>query len=194
MLQHLLVPELAPRRNTISEYANADVGWLMVAGFLAWALSLAATADLARRDGQALLAACFAVAALGMLVRRLLSDADRRQCPARGRGALDHRPPARPRRRAVMVALFAATAVAAWRIAWPAWFRRWALALLAFAVIVGGALLAGGDDVGGLRQRLLVLAGCAAQAALVIALGERAQAGTGASSSASRRSSGSSSG
>jgi hypothetical protein len=193
-LQHLLVPELEPQRNTISEYANADVGWLMVAGFLAWTLSFAATADLARRDGHALLAACFAVAALGMLVLAC--------CPTQTVGSVLPEGVERSTTGrlhdlgadAVMLALFAGTAIAAWTIAWPAWFRRWAVALLALAVIVVGALLGGGDDVGGLRQRLLVLTGCAAQAALVIALGERGQAGTGASSSARRRNSGSSSG
>ena len=119
------------------------------------------------------LAACFAIAALGILVvacfptqtvASVLPPGVERTTTGRlhDLGAF-----------VVMVALFAATLIASSTIEWPAWFRRWALALLAFAVIVGGALLAGGDDVGGLRQRLLVLTGCAAQAALLVAFGER---------------------
>jgi hypothetical protein len=186
VLQHLLVPELAPRRNTISEYANANVGWLMVAGFLAWALSLAATADLVRRDGHSvahgLLVACIGAAALGMLVTAcfptqtiagVLPAGVERSTAGRlhdlGSGA-------------VMLALFAASVIALRAIAWPSWFRWWTVGLLALAVVGGGALLTGGQDFGGLRQRLLVTVGCAVQAALLRVLQVRSRSKAASSS------------
>lgn len=185
-LQHLLVPELAPRRNTISEYANATVGWLMVTGFLAWALSLAATAGLVRRDGRSithgLLAACFGAAALGMLVTACFPTQTIAGVLPAGverstRGRLHDLGSG-----AVMLALFAATVIALRAIAWPAWFRGWTVALLALAVVGGGALLAGGQDLGGLRQRLLVSVGCAAQAMLLRALQVRSRSKAASSS------------
>jgi hypothetical protein len=76
LLEHLLVPELAPARHTISEYANARPGGLMVCAFLAWAASLAVTALLVWRDrrkrprsvARAVLIALLVIATLGLLV------------------------------------------------------------------------------------------------------------------------------
>jgi hypothetical protein len=44
VLEHFLMPGLSPDRHRISEYANGPSGWLMTAGFAAWAGSLLAVA------------------------------------------------------------------------------------------------------------------------------------------------------
>jgi hypothetical protein len=46
-------------------------------------------------------------------------------------------------------------------------FKRWTLAVVVFAVATDIGLLLVGASVGGIRQRLLVAAGCAWQASLV---------------------------
>src|SRR5688572_25242628 len=43
VIEHLVNPGLSPSRHQVSEYVNRDAGGLMVAAFLAWAASLAAT-------------------------------------------------------------------------------------------------------------------------------------------------------
>ena len=52
---------------------------------------------------------------------------------------------------------------------WLAWFRGLSRAVLAVAVIASAVLLAIGDPVDGIRQRILVAAACVWQAALVAA-------------------------
>lgn len=77
VFEHLLAPELDVLRDRISEYAVRGVGWLMVLGFLAWAVALAASALLARLavDGPRglALAGLLAIAAGGMLVTALFA-------------------------------------------------------------------------------------------------------------------------
>jgi hypothetical protein len=46
-LEHVLAPDLGVEHDRISEYAVRGVGWLMVGGFVAWAVALAASALLA---------------------------------------------------------------------------------------------------------------------------------------------------
>jgi hypothetical protein len=56
-------------------------------------------------------------------------------------------------------------------------FRRWTLSVIAFAVITDTGLLAVGMSVGGLRQRLLVVAACVWQGTLITRLGGRVRIG-----------------
>ena len=168
LAQHLLAPELTPDVHTISEYVNADAGPLMVGGFVAWAASMAATARLVRR-GARLVAWLLAVAAVGMLLTACFAT----QTSA---GVL---PPGIERTTGGRVhdlasgiatlALLGALVTTALRGEWVAWFRGLSRAVLAVAVIASAVLLAIGDPVDGIRQRILVAAACVWQAALVAA-------------------------
>jgi len=77
--EHLLQPGLSPERHRISEYANGSPGWLMTAGFVAWALSLAAAAGAVRGSelrpvaGRSAVCALLAVAASGALITALFN-------------------------------------------------------------------------------------------------------------------------
>jgi hypothetical protein len=71
-LEHVLAPDLGVEHDRISEYAVRGVGWLMVGGFVAWAVALAASALSARLAVGGLrstaLSGLLAIAAGGMLV------------------------------------------------------------------------------------------------------------------------------
>jgi uncharacterized protein DUF998 len=177
-LQHALVPRLTPDRHTISEYANARASWLMVAGFVAWAASLLATAALVRGDrpatrravGHVVLAALLLVAAAGVLLTALFAT----QTSA---GALP--PGARLTASGrihdlasggVSLALLPAVGVSIAALSRRGRFPWTTAALLVLAIVGGGVLLAVGDPVDGIRQRLLVVVACAWQAALILTL------------------------
>ena len=178
LAQHALVPELEPARHTISEYVNADAGALMVGGLLAWAASLCATAALVwRADGGArrepattVLAGLLAVAAVGIVLTASFAT----QTSA---GVL---PPGTRRSSAghvhdlaslvAMLALIGALIASVFARGRDARFRVLAARLLAGAVVAGGVLLAIGDPVDGIRQRVLVATGCTWQAALLLSV------------------------
>jgi hypothetical protein len=177
-VEHLLTPSLHPARHQISEYAHADTGALMVAGFLAWAISLAATAACVWHRRRTLpLTLLLAVAALGMMLTASFPT----QTSA---GAL---PPGTTLTLTgrihdlgsgiTSLALLVATVVSAAQIRTPRSFRTRVAILVLIAIAASAVLLAIGPDVGGIRQRLVVLAGCVWQMLLLSVLdrgGERA--------------------
>jgi hypothetical protein len=180
LAQHVLAPELGPDRHTISEYANADAGALMVAGFLSWAASLLATAALVVRDRRCARpaarvsgAALLATAAAGMLLTALFAT----QTSAGVLPAGTHRTTAGQihdvASGAASLALFGAMLATLLDAGRPRWLRRLCAALLVVAISSAGVLLAVGDSVDGIRQRVLVAAACTWQAALVVSAGPK---------------------
>jgi hypothetical protein len=176
-VEHVLVPGLDPARHMVSEYTNARAGWLMVAGFLAWAASLAATATLAtsavrssrRRLVHTVVAAVLFIAAAGMLVTAsfatqtsagVLPPGVRLSMSGRlhdlGSGL-------------TTLALFAAVIASLRAIPTPT-YRVQALVIVLVAGVSDAALLAVGPSVGGIRERILILCGCGWQLAFLAAL------------------------
>lgn len=159
--EHLLNSALIPTRHMISEYANGRAGWLMTAGFASWALSVAAASVMERRSearARAVMSMLLAIAAAGIVVTAIFPT----QTVA---GVL----PAGTTRSVAghlhdlgsdttQLALFAAVATHALDRGVPAWSRRLAATLLCAAVGTIVVLLAAGDPVPGIRQRVLVLA------------------------------------
>lgn len=170
-VEHLVVARLDPATHEISEYAHGRFGPLMIGGFAAWSFSLAATSGILRLGPRGrLLAGLLAVAAVGMAVTAVfptqtsagrlppgvaLTTAGRLHDLGSG---------------ATSVALFAAALVSIWAFStlWP--LRHRIAAVLVLAVSADVALLAAGPDVAGIRQRLLVLTGCAWQAMILNAM------------------------
>lgn len=168
--QHVLEPALSPREHTISEYANASAGGLMTAGFLAWAVSLAATGASVRavlgRPGRWLWV-LLGVAAVGMVVTAafktqtsagVLPAGTARSLSGRlhdwGSGA-------------TLLALFGAGLAAARGQGLPSRPRRVIAALVATALVIHLGLLVLGDPAPGWRQRALLVVAVAWQAVLV---------------------------
>ena len=179
--QHALVPELGPARHTISEYVNADAGELMVAGLLAWAASLLATAELAwRADGRprrspatTVLAGLLAVAAVGMVLTACFATQTSAGVlpPGTRRSSAGHIHDLASL--AAMQALLGACVASMFARRRDARFRVLAGCLLVGAVVAAGVLLAIGDPVDGIRQRVLVATGCTWQAALLLSVRRR---------------------
>jgi hypothetical protein len=167
VFEDVVNPSLDPARHEISEYVHTPWGWLMVVGFVAWALSLLCTGIAARtRYGADVLCITLAVAALGMAITacfatqtsagRLppgvsLSTSGRLHDIGSGLAT---------------VALFFA-ALLSLRLRAGAAFRRVTLALLVLACSSDVGLLEVGGSAGGIRQRILVLIGCAWQLAML---------------------------
>ncbi len=162
--EHALDPSLAPATHEISEYVHSPAGAVMVVGFGVWMVSLAATSVVARaaRFGP-LLWGSLAVAAAGMLLTATFAtETSAGRLPPGAVLTLSgrlHDLGSGATTAALVVAALASSAQRA--LGRP--FRRRAAALLATALVGDLALLAVGPAVGGIRQRLLVGAGCAWQ-------------------------------
>jgi hypothetical protein len=157
--EHAMTPHLDPARHQISEYANARAGVVMVAGFAAWGISLAATAVVVWGPRERRVVALLLIAAaLGIAVvasfrtqtsAGLLPPGTVRTTEGRlhdlGSGL------------ATLALLGAAIASMAGS---PRVFRRQTAAIVVAAIVTNGVLLVVGRDVGGLRQRLLILCAC----------------------------------
>jgi MFS family permease len=170
--EHLLAASLNPARHEISEYVHTRDGWIMTAGFIAWAISLATTAVYAwRRQCSWMLTPLLGIAALGMVLTACFpSQTSAGHLPTGvaltttgrlhdiGSGA-------------VSVALLAGAVVSASDSRLPPAFRRWAVLLVLLVLLGATALLIVGPVVGGIRQRLLVVIGCLWQLFLLDALG-----------------------
>ncbi len=181
--EHALAPQLGPDRHTLSEYVNAEDGGVMIAGLVAWAISLLATAALAcgaRRSaraphGQIVIALLLVIAATGLLLTATFAT----QTSA---GVL---PPGVIRTTggrihdlaslAATGAILGAVIVSAFVLRARRSFRRLAFAALATSLIASAVLLSIGDPVDGIRQRVLVAVGCAWQAGLIATLGARSR-------------------
>jgi hypothetical protein len=148
----------------------------MVAGFVAWACSLAALAELVRRDGEAgsrrAIVALLTLAAAGVVVTAafptqtsagVLPSGVERSLAGRLHDLASG---------VVTLALAAAGVVSA--VAYrrrPREFGRLAISLLLLTVVLAGTLAAAGAP--GLRQRSLILAACGWQLLLLWALRRR---------------------
>ncbi|MDQ3933067.1 MAG: DUF998 domain-containing protein [Actinomycetota bacterium] len=196
LLQHAASAELRPHRHVISEYANTDAGSIMGAGFVAWAVGLVATSLLVLRRtrpeprdraGQ-LLALCLMLAAAGATVTAIFET--------QAVGSVV--PPGTTRTAAgrlhdagsgvLSVALLLAGVTSVHAAGFARWFRRTTIALMLVAVVVDVALLVAGDPVPGVRQRVLVAAGCGWQVALIAQLSRVHGAAHEGSNPASRKS------
>lgn len=175
-LQHVLEPQLAPSRHQVSEYTNESAGALMVAGFLAWAASLVSTAILVWRTRDAwrrpiggwIIASLLVVAAVGIVGTACFAT----QTSA---GVL---PPGVERTlggrfhdlgsAAATLALALAAVIGI--VAAPAHsaLARVTAVLLGVAFAATAVLLAVGDPVDGIRQRVLLVTACIWQALLVV--------------------------
>lgn len=160
-IEHVLRPELSPATHQISEYANGQHGALMTIAFVLWAVSLACTAGLAflMERGRPI-AAVLLVAALGIAVTaafhtqtsagvlrpgEVLHAAGRLHDIGSGVATL-----------ALAAAMVLSLRVNNRRL-------RRATAVVLVVVPVDAVMLAIGSDVGGVRQRVLVVTACAWQ-------------------------------
>jgi hypothetical protein len=164
--EHLLDPNLNPLTHQVSEYARSSAtGWVMTAGFMAWAVSLLLAAfavgglpnaNLSRRALAALLAA----AASGVVLLTVFhTQTSAGRLPPRvhlSTGGRLHDVGSG----LTSVALWGAAVCAGALPPLPRWLRRWSLALAALTVLCDVGLLLAGTSVGGLRQRVLIGAGC----------------------------------
>ena len=166
--EHLLNPSLDPLQHQVSEYARTDSGALMMAGFAAWSLSLAATAVLAGWRGDRPLATLLVSAAAGMLMTALFpTQTSAGELPAGNSLTLTGHLHDLGSGLTTVTLLGAA----AWTSTRASRALRFAsAALLLGALVVSVALLTVGPSVGGLRQRLLLLFGCAWQLAFLLSI------------------------
>jgi hypothetical protein len=166
--QHRINPSLDPATHRISEYVNGDVGWLMTIGFAAWAVSLFASAAVARGlfrgwgVSVAVLVAAFGMALVACFATQTsageLLPGDSLTLSGRlhdhGSGL-------------TTIGLTIAGALSL-RPEGPQRLRRRTLLLLLAVLPVLIALIAIGDEVAGIRQRLLVGSGCMWQLLLLM--------------------------
>lgn len=187
--QHVIAPELDPGQHTISEYANARAGWLMTIAFLAWSASLAATVALvhktlpaargalaARRLAGSVLSVALAVACAGLLVTAAFKTQTSAGVLPPG---VEHSFVGRLHDYGSAIAFLAflpAVAATVVLISTPRWFRGAAAGALVLAIAADVVLLASGDPVPGLRQRVLVAFAVAWHAALLAVLQRRSRA------------------
>jgi hypothetical protein len=140
----------------------------MTIGFVAWAMSLLATSLLAEyRWGSRLLAALFAIAALGIVLVALFpTQTVAGELPAGAQltsaGKLHDLGSG-----LTSLALFLSALAVALSGGSERRLRRVALGLVLTSLILSVALLLTGPSVGGLRQRLLLLIGCGWQLLLL---------------------------
>jgi hypothetical protein len=179
-LEHLLTPELGPARHTISEYANGGgvAGPLMVAGFLAWAGSLAATAVLLSQEPLQrhvvvtrllpdVLFALLLIAAAGAIVTALFPTQPGSvlpPAPLKSNSAQLHALGSN-----LIQLCFYPAALLSLMLPGPRWFPLVTVLLLLVAVAVGPALAVLGVDAPGARQRVQLAAGCGWQFSLLVA-------------------------
>lgn len=177
-LEHVLTPELGVERDRISEYAVRGFGWLMVGGFVAWAVALAATAwlaGLALRGPRGLaLSGLLAAAASGMLITAVFAtQAVHGEVPA---GV--------PRTTAgqlhdlgsgvVLIALLAAVLLSLYAVAGASVAAAIAIAITLTAVGPIGLPLTG-LDAPALAQRMMVAGACIWQWTVAAALAREPQ-------------------
>jgi hypothetical protein len=170
--EHFLAPSLDPTRHEISEYVHTSDGWIMSVGFVAWAISLTATAVYAwLRQCSWMLAPLFGIASLGMVLTASFAT----------QTSAGHLPPGVTLTTTgrlhdvgsglVSISLLAGAIVAASDSRFPLTFRRHTAGLTLIGLLGSAVLLIGGAAVGGIRQRLLIVVGCLWQLLLIDRLG-----------------------
>jgi hypothetical protein len=181
-MQPLLVPAYDPLRQQISEYVHTSAGPVMVAGFLAWSISLAALGALLsseRRPGlrwlsSAQVASLFCAAAGAALLACFATDRGARVRGVVTRGTTHGQIHDLASGVVTVGILLAALTGAAQS---RGWLRTATVALLGVGLASSLAFLAIGDPLPGLRQRVLVASACLWQLTWLIAL-SRGQAST----------------
>jgi hypothetical protein len=182
-LEHVLAPDVGVEHDRISEYAVRGVGWLMVSGFVAWAVALAATALLAglavRGSRGFALSGLLAVAASGMLITAgFATQAVHGEIPAGVRrtteGLLHDLGSG-----AVLVALLLAVILSLTAVADA---RVWAAVAIAVACVASFGLPLAGVDAPALAQRMMVVAACIWHGTLAGALARYPQVAQGSRS------------
>ena len=170
-LEHLLSPTLDPARHEISEYVHTRSGAVMTVGFLAWALSLAASTVLAWRILRSrALAALLGIASLSVVILACFpTQTSTGALPAGVTLSTTGRLHDVGSGVATTALLLAAT-VSTFDPRLSSAFRRRAAFLIVAAVVSASMLLVVGPAVGGIRQRVVVLAGCLWQVLLLRAL------------------------
>lgn len=181
-LEHILEPSLDPLRHQASEYANSPGGALMVLGFGLWAISLSATALLVeRRCGDRLLSLALALAALGIAIAAVFAtETVAGELPPGAELTTNGKLHDLGSGLATL-ALIGGACIVGLRARTPPPLRKATLGLLLAGLVLSLALLLIGPSVGGLRQRLLLLAGCAWQLMLLSALTDTATRRSGSS-------------
>jgi hypothetical protein len=168
---HALEPSLSPDTHVLSEFANTRVGWLFRVALSCWVIALVATAAWFARErtnlgaarnvvaallivaaGGLVAAAVFRTQAVSGLVRPGIGRTFAGRAHDAGAGIS-------------IIALFAAAATVGFAAGRGSVLGRLSLTVVGFALVVQVTLLAVGHEVGGIRQRLLVLAACVWQAA-----------------------------
>lgn len=170
--EHFLVRSLDPARHEISEYVHTSDGWIMSVGFVAWAISLAATAVYAwHQQCSWMLAPLLGIASLGMVLTACFAT----QTSA---GRLPPGVALTTTGRLhdvgsgmVSIALLAGAIASASDRRLPLAFRKRTAGLILIALLGSAGLLVVGATVGGIRQRLLVIVGCLWQLLLIELLG-----------------------
>lgn len=171
--EHLLQPALDPEQHRISEYANGSPGWLMTAGFVAWALSLATTAhvvggsELWPRTGRTAVCALLAVAAGGALVTALFNTGTSAGLVPAGRHLTTGNHLHDAGSGVLALALWGAALGSL--LVHERLLRAWVVGVLMTSVACTVALSAAGLP--GVEQRALVLLACVWQWALLAAVG-----------------------
>jgi hypothetical protein len=170
VVEHLVESDLDPATHEISEYVHGSAGWLMIAGFVAWSLSLVAlgiavapiargrpvaVAVLVAAGGLLLAAFCATQTSAGQLPPGVsLTTTGRLHDLGSG---------------IATIALLAAV-ILSLRLPVAHALRQFILAVLAFAFIADVVLLLIGAGVAGARQRLLVTLACGWQLLLAVLL------------------------
>ncbi|MDQ3725651.1 MAG: DUF998 domain-containing protein [Actinomycetota bacterium] len=180
LIQPLLEPAYDPLRQGISEFVHTDAEGLVLAGFLAWASSLAILAGLVVATGQApdrRRATLLEAAGLGAAVAGLLLVT----CFATDRGAEVAGEVTRATTTGRIHDIGSAMVIGGVLLAVMADAARrrdprLAVALLAAAVVASAILFALGDPLPGLRQRCLLACGCFWQAVVLLRLWDGALA------------------
>jgi Protein of unknown function (DUF998) len=174
--EHALVPGLSPLTHEVSEYANTRYGAPMVAGFLAWALSLAATVPLTfhtprRGRATAALTGLLAIASVGLLLTACFhTQTSAGHLPA-GVSASTAGELHNLASGVATIAFWLAAPVSLLAIPGRS-YRTLTLALILLAAATTIVLLAVGPSVAGLRQRCLLAVACTWQLVLLRSLPE----------------------
>lgn len=180
--EHAIDRSLDPATHQVSEYIHGPAGALMTAGFVAWAISLAANGALAAlRLGTPWVAGALALAAIGMLITAAFpTQTVAGRLPAGVSLTLSGR--LHDIGSGTTIVALLGAALLSLRAIRKRQFRQRTSALLIFAVGCDIALLAVGGEVGGIRERLLILAGCLWQVMFLSAMRQQRRRLTAAGS------------
>lgn len=175
VLEHILVASLSPATHQVSEYANDPrSGWLMTAGFIAWAVSLGASGAYALGGKRPRLSAAIAGVLSLAAAAMLLTAAFHTQTVA-GTIPAGQRLTASGRLHDLgsgiaTLAILAAAILSAQAERASRAFRQFVWGAVLFAASSDIALLIVGRSVGGVRERILIAIGCLWQAAYIATL------------------------